>query len=295
MKEATQNRVPTPDEYNEAQEAQKAKQPAPSTGDGSKVFAAISKIMAEVGTVKKDGKNTFHNYAYATAADIAHALQKKVADAGLVIVQTENKMETHFDNSILTVEYSFILSHISGEQLPFIITKTGASSLKNSKGGIDDKAINKCSTAALKYFLLALFLIPTGDYDDADADGDTDGAPPKPRATQSKSQDKAPPQAAEKPVEEVSAPVDAATGTVTPHAIPVPMVEGKGDPVGWSSLYIAAINAAKDEPELDAWVKLNAKLMGDVAKYAAKAHKGIVEALEAKRKAFEVAKNVTAG
>ena len=67
---------------------------------GSKVLTAISKIMAEVGTVRKDGMNEFHKYKYATAADIAHALQKKVAEAGLVIIQTENKRESFFDDTI---------------------------------------------------------------------------------------------------------------------------------------------------------------------------------------------------
>lgn len=280
------------------QDQAKAVQVDSQSHGGSLVLTAIAKIMAEVGTVEKKGKNTFHNYNYASAADIAFALQKKVAEAGLVIVQTETNMKTHFDDSILTIEYSFILSHISGEQLPFIITKTGASTLKNSKGGVDDKAINKCSTAALKYFLLGLFLIPTGDYDDADADGDHDpatGSKPAGRTAAAKAADKTPPQQAEKTVEVVAAPVDPTTGSVTPHAIPVPIVDGKGDPVAWSALYIAAINEAKDSAELDAWVKPNAKLMGDVSKYAAKAHKSIMEALDAKRKAFEAVANVSAG
>jgi hypothetical protein len=52
--------------------------------------------------------------------------------------------------------------------------QTGMSRCRDSKGGFDDKSMNKCHTAARKYFLLALFQIPTGDIDDADsADGQT--------------------------------------------------------------------------------------------------------------------------
>jgi len=46
------------------------------------------------------------------------------------------------------------------------------SSLRNSKGGYDDKALNKCHTTARKYFILGLFQIPTGLADDADAEED---------------------------------------------------------------------------------------------------------------------------
>ena len=258
---------------------------------GSKVLTAIAKIMSEVGSVEKRGTNDFHKYKYASAADIAFALQKKVAEAGLIITQTESRIEPKFEDSVLMIEYTFSLSHVSGDTLPYLITKTGMSGLKNSKGGIDDKAVNKCSTAALKYFLLGLFLIPTGDYDDADGEEDKPAGRPTPRgATATKSPEP------EKPIEPVSAPVNPETGTVSPHAIPVPMdKDNKGNPVAWASLYIAAIEQAKDSAELEAWVKPNAKLMGDLSKYAPDAHKRIVGVLEQKRKGFEVVGNVAAG
>jgi hypothetical protein len=50
------------------------------------------------------------------------------------------------------------------------------STCRNSKGGWDDKSLNKCHTAARKYFLLALFQIPTGEEDDADQ-GDRQPSP----------------------------------------------------------------------------------------------------------------------
>lgn len=242
---------------------------------GSKVLAAISKVMSEVGSVEKRGKNTFHNYSYASAADIAFALQKKVAEAGLVIVQTESEIKTHFEDTILTIKYDFLLSHVSGDRLPYVINKTGASSLKNSKGGIDDKAVNKCSTAALKYFLLGLFLIPTGDYDDADADGDVaqDGtAKPRPAAT------KTAPKAAA-PDEPVKPPHDPVTGEVLPpHAIDVPLTNGTGDPDLWAKVYMAALRASPER--IEEWVRLNAKLTSQLASYSPKSHKALIAVLE---------------
>lgn len=138
----------------------------------SAIVKAIAKIMAEVGSVQKAGTNTFHNYRYATAADVLHKLQPLMANAGLVIIQNEAERRFDLDGAVLTVSYEFTLAHESGELWQHPIVRTGMAAAKNSKGGFDDKALNKCSTAALKYFLLTLFQIPTGDYDDADKDED---------------------------------------------------------------------------------------------------------------------------
>lgn len=251
---------------------------------GSKVLTAIANIMAEIGTVKKAGYNEFHKYNYASAADVAHALQKVAAKHGLVIFQNQKTIEYLFDGSIINITYVFTLAHVSGEVLVtnMPLEYTGSATAKNSKGGIDDKAINKCFTAAGKYFLIGLFKIPTGDYDDADANEDTaSGAgAPAPRGK------KAPPVAEpEKPIQEAAAPLDPATGAVTPHAIPVPNTNGVGDPTAWASLFIAALKVAKDIAEVEEWVKINAKLVGTLPKYAPKAHKEILDLLEQLRKA----------
>jgi hypothetical protein len=138
----------------------------------SKIVQAVSKIMADIGSVKKLGDNTFHQYKYATAADISHKLQPLLAREGLVIFQ--NEAERHFvnDGAALAITYDFTLAHIEGETWPEKPRQTGMAAARNSKGGFDDKAANKCHTAARKYFTLALFQIPTGDYDDADAQED---------------------------------------------------------------------------------------------------------------------------
>lgn len=133
------------------------------------VLKAIAGIMAEVGAVEKRGKNTFHNYEYATAADIAFALQKKMAAAGLIIVPHQRNMSLLGDGAVLAMEFEFMVEHISGDKLDERPCFTGMASARNSKGSFDDKAANKCLTAATKYFALNLFRIPTGDYHDADA------------------------------------------------------------------------------------------------------------------------------
>jgi hypothetical protein len=137
----------------------------------SEIIKSIAAIMGEVGSVAKAGKNEFHRYAYATAADILHKLQPLMAKHGLVVFQTEKERNLS-DDGVLSVTYDFTIAHKSGEVWPTPITRTGMSSAKNSKGGFDDKCLNKCHTSAHKYFHLTLFEIPTGDYDDADGEED---------------------------------------------------------------------------------------------------------------------------
>ena len=67
---------------------------------------------------------------------------------------------------------------VSGETWPQPLRQTGVSTCRNSKGGWDDKSLNKCHTAARKYFLLSLFQIPTGEEADADF-GENDERPAK--------------------------------------------------------------------------------------------------------------------
>lgn len=136
------------------------------------VLKAIAAIMAEVGSVEKRGTNSFHNYQYATAADIAHALQKKMAAAGLIIIPYQKSFTLIANESVLVMEFAFAVEHVSGDRLEERPVFSGMSSAKNTKGGFDDKAANKCLTAATKYFTLNLFRIPTGDYFDSDKDDD---------------------------------------------------------------------------------------------------------------------------
>jgi len=76
---------------------------------------------------------------------------------------------------VIAVEYAFTVAHVSGEIWPRPLRQTGVSTCRNSKGGWDDKSLNKCHTAARKYFPLALFQIPTGEEADADQ-GENEGA-----------------------------------------------------------------------------------------------------------------------
>src|SRR5712664_3172547 len=140
----------------------------PAVPSGGGLVAAIAAVMNEVHVVAKRGENEFHRYRYATMGDILKEITPLLGRHGLVIFQSETGRAMFDDDNVIAVEYAFTVAHASGETWPHVIKQTGVSTCRNSKGGWDDKSLNKCHTAARKYFLLSLFQIPTGEEADAD-------------------------------------------------------------------------------------------------------------------------------
>lgn len=158
------------------------------------IAEAITQIMGSVQYVQKKGVNQFHNYKFAAIGDVLEKLQPAMAEAGLSVAQNQVGMSFIENSAALAIEYEFILNHKSGETWDVRPRHTGMAGCKNSKGGFDDKAANKCHTAARKYFLIGLFQIPIGDHADADQEEDKPSAKPaKPEApkqpTQSSTQE----------------------------------------------------------------------------------------------------------
>jgi hypothetical protein len=148
----------------------------PAVPSGGGLVGAIAAVMNEVHVVAKRGENEFHRYRYATMGDILREITPLLGRHGIVIFQSETGRAMFDDDNVIAVEYAFTVAHASGETWPHVIKQTGVSTCRNSKGGWDDKSLNKCHTAARKYFLLSLFQIPTGEEDDADQ-GDRRPAP----------------------------------------------------------------------------------------------------------------------
>jgi ERF superfamily len=142
------------------------------------LVSAIASMMAEVHTVAKRGVNQFHKYAYARMEDILAEITPLLGRPGLVIFQSETGRAMFDDDNVIAVEYAFTVAHVSGETWPHQLRQTGVSFCRASNGRWDDKSLAKCHTAARKYFLLALFQIPTGEEADADL-GENDERPAK--------------------------------------------------------------------------------------------------------------------
>jgi hypothetical protein len=144
----------------------------------AEIAGAINAVMGEVDYIQKKGENKFHGYKFTAVGDLLAKLQPSMAKHGLVIVQ--NELDHTLNGAVMEVRYEFTLVHKTGAVWPVRYVHTGMATATNTKGGFDDKCVNKCMTAARKYFLLALFQIPTGD--DADADEDQATTAPAARA-----------------------------------------------------------------------------------------------------------------
>jgi hypothetical protein len=149
--------------------------PVPVRQSTAQITKAIASVMREVDVVAKKGHNQFHHYKYAAMQDILQQITPLLGKYGLVIFQNEVERSTFDQENVVAIKYEFEVTHESGETWPRRLHQTGVSRCRDNKGGWDDKSLNKCHTAARKYFLLSLFQIPTGEEDDTDRGGSNGG------------------------------------------------------------------------------------------------------------------------
>lgn len=231
-----------------------------------KLATAISEITSEVAEnpIHKKGRNSFHNYSYATMQDILAGLTPQLAKHGIVILQTEVERGFMDEGRAIFATYDFTVIHKAGEVWPFPQRQTGVSNTRTSKGTFDDKGLNKCHTSARKYFLLSLFQIPTTDEDDADrGDNDRGEYGPKtikPAAKAEQTQKDPTPQ--------------------TPHEIPRP---AGIKAVDWGRAYIEAIKGCESIEDVKAWAKANDQFLRDLAKAAPQVYDRVTDVEKTRR------------
>ncbi len=151
------------------------------------LYAKLARVFGKIHRVPKRGRNDFHKYDYATAADVLDAVRIPLAEENIFIFpKTEDVTQVEWitpkDKPIqwkTTVTLSFT----------FCDGDTGATMQTIFKGeGIDalDKGLPKALTAATKYFLQTTFLVSTGDDPEADVKLDmiAEGFPKPPQTPQ---------------------------------------------------------------------------------------------------------------
>ena len=124
----------------------------------AKLAKKILAIMAEIGPLKKDKKNDFHKYQYASEELIMGAIRDLCIKHGVGIFPSEKSCSTIVvgDSSITQIE------------MEFLIVDADSNETKSSTffgHGIDkgDKGVYKAGTGAEKYFLMKQFMIAAED------------------------------------------------------------------------------------------------------------------------------------
>jgi hypothetical protein len=130
----------------------------------------LAAVRRRVHNVEKRGRNQFHGYDYAMAADIAGLLGTALAEVNVIVARrnlqiTRGVAETRETVVELSCEYGFIDGDSDDE------IWQPAYGEGRDRG---DKAPYKAFTGALKYYLVQAFLLATGD--DPENDSGSPGA-----------------------------------------------------------------------------------------------------------------------
>ena len=158
----------------------KETQQAATTNAGPKIYPAMAKIMQATGAIAKNKQNESQGYKFRGIDDVMNELHSKFAEAGVfilprVIESNRDERPTKSGSiavySTVRVEYKFIAS--DGSFLTCEVVGEGMD--------YGDKSTNKAMSAALKYALLQMLLIPTEEDKDSEKDSIElgHGQPPK--------------------------------------------------------------------------------------------------------------------
>ena len=211
---------------------------------------ALAKAQAKIEGATKGKVNSHFKSRYADLAQVWDAIRGPLTENGLSVVQAPM---TTPEGAILRT----MILHSSGQ---WIASTYPVNPVKN-----DMQGIGSATTYARRYSLMAMVGVAPEDDDGNAASGRGDApephAPP-PRITKAEPAPK-----------------------MDPHRIDVPVLsDGEGsDWIAWGQRYAAAINAATDAGDLEAWVRHNAVAMGAVSKANPKAHARLANLIDQRR------------
>jgi hypothetical protein len=134
-----------------------------------KIFGLIGQAMREIGAIGKDSKNAQQGFMYRGIDAVMNALNPVMAKLGLflcpeVLEQTREERQGRNGGtllySILKVKYTLYAP--DGSSVSCVVLGEGMDS--------GDKASNKAMSVAMKYAAFQLFMIPTEEMVDPDAE-----------------------------------------------------------------------------------------------------------------------------
>lgn len=214
-----------------------------------KIYAALGKVMTDVGAIGKNQENTQQNFKFRGIDDFMNHLHGLFAKNKVIILpsETEAIQETYNytdSRGYAKVQFRsrihFTFNFVSTEDGSFVQADGWGEAADNG-----DKGYNKCKSIALKYALMDMFLVPTADIADPDK---------------------------ETPEEITQAPVEKAQKAPTTDEKPI-------DKETLVKEALQAVEGAKTRKELESIYRKYVKLVGQDAK--------LITALNAKSNAIQ--------
>lgn len=128
------------------------------------IYAAMAKVMKEVGAIGKGRKNVQQNYAFRGIDDVVAHLQDVMANNGVVVIprvleQWRDIVATKSGSTMASVRL-MIRHTFYAEDGTFVEAETIGEAMDSG-----DKASNKAMSAAFKYALTESFMIATYEVD----------------------------------------------------------------------------------------------------------------------------------
>ncbi|MFF5495734.1 ERF family protein [Streptomyces aquilus] len=158
--------------------------PAPegAPADAPRVFAAINAVMRDAMPVGKDRRNEQQNYAFRGIDDVMSAMAGPMRAHGVFILPTiadhQHQRDGKMTRTLITMRYRVygpagdcLVADVPGEAFDYA-----------------DKSTNKAQSAALKYLLFTLFMLPVDGRSIDDGDRHHPEPPAEHRAEQAQRQ-----------------------------------------------------------------------------------------------------------
>lgn len=133
----------------------------------------LAEVMAAVGRIPKRGYNDHFKYKFATESDVADRIRRELAERNVILIPAVTECVRHEMGKTSSgavkalTELKMTFTFRDGDSGESITTPWLGSGIDT-----EDKGVPKAMTSGEKYFLLKMFLIPTGD--DPDAAGPTE-------------------------------------------------------------------------------------------------------------------------
>lgn len=133
------------------------------------IYAKLGRVMQSIKAIGKNQTNEQQHFKFRGIDDFMNELHDLLADAGIIIIPSEKEhIQEQYTTKNGTAQFRTRL-HMS---FTFASTEDGSSVTADGWGEAadsGDKGYNKCKSIALKYVLMQMFLVPTKDLADLDA------------------------------------------------------------------------------------------------------------------------------
>jgi len=136
----------------------------------SKIIPTLVSVMAEVGAITKDKKNTHQGYSFRGIDDVYNAIQPALIKHGVIVmpsvktVQREERTTKSGGALIYTTITCDFIFHCAEDGSSLTATTVGEAMDSG------DKSANKAMSAAYKYAMFQALAIPTEEHIDSEVD-----------------------------------------------------------------------------------------------------------------------------